>query len=104
MIAEPLITKPLIPGTDGHELYYSSERSTTLEFAEGKIKVKQTDETAGYGLRVLKNKKIGDAKILLRKIELAAEKEEIFPLDLKVGKIEFDEEKYYLYSNLDIVS
>ncbi len=44
-----------------HEIFYSNERSISLEWSGNALKVKEFSDKQGYGVRVLKNKKVGFA-------------------------------------------
>ncbi|MBI5046729.1 hypothetical protein HZC07_03285, partial [Candidatus Micrarchaeota archaeon] len=42
-----------------HEVFHSSLLSTSLNFSNGELKVKESSSSSGFGVRVVKNKKIG---------------------------------------------
>ncbi|MBU0591450.1 TldD/PmbA family protein [Candidatus Micrarchaeota archaeon] len=47
--------------TAEHEIFFCRMNSTSLNYSGGDLKVKETDSSSGYGIRVLKDKKIGFA-------------------------------------------
>jgi len=44
-----------------HEIFFLSSNSTSLNFTGGELKVKETDTSSGYGIRVLDDGKVGFA-------------------------------------------
>lgn len=48
-----------LPKIEDAELYFSTGKNTGLELVEGRIKTKESIEEQGYGLRILKDKRIG---------------------------------------------
>ena len=46
-------------GTSGWEVFHLFEKSVELQYSDQQLKTKEISESDGYGIRVLKNKKIG---------------------------------------------
>jgi len=44
-----------------HEIFFSKTRETALDYSDKTLKIKEYDESSGYGIRVIKNNKIGFA-------------------------------------------
>ncbi len=61
-----------------HEIYHSEGASTSLVFTGGELKIRETDFSSGYGVRALKNGRVGFAycqhKDALKKATKEAEK------------------------------
>ncbi|MEK6979352.1 MAG: TldD/PmbA family protein [Candidatus Micrarchaeota archaeon] len=54
-----MLEKILSYGADSAELFFQSEKGTSIEIVNGSIKSAESSISSGYGLRVVKNKRIG---------------------------------------------
>lgn len=101
----------LLNHVDEAEIYFTCEVSNRLIFKKGKFDVYEWNKTAGYGVKVIKNKKMGfafsntlDENVLLRAIKVSEinEKDENVSLPEKQGYGDFKQLYDEDISHLDL--
>ena len=79
-----------------HEIFYSETKETALDYSDKTLKVKEYDESSGYGIRVIKNNKIGFAYCQSRDgIKNAIERAAIISRHSMKSKFSFQRKKKY---------